>query len=118
MTEEDVPNTTFLKWVVVILGIMIVGVAASIGIIVYKKAVGADEETIPVVQSPERPMVSPASAYGEIVVPLPEGMSVISTTEQGNQIYLTYGTDEADLQGIIVLNAVRGVVVGRFVFEN
>ena len=118
MTEEDVPNTTFLKWVVGILGIMIVGVAVAIGLILYNRATAPDVEPVSETSAPAEKLFSKTSEFGDVIVPLPEGMSVVSTNEQGNLIYLTYGTDEADLRGIIVLNASDGALVGRFVFEN
>lgn len=118
MTEEDVPNTTFLKWVVTILGIMIVGVAVAIGVIMYQQAM-ATTETADVSDVAEVPVLTPgakAVTFGSVNVSLPDNMVVTQTTYDAGRIILTYGSDEADIQGMIVLDATSGVILGRFVF--
>lgn len=118
MTEEDVPNTTFLKWVVTILGIMIVGVAVAIGVIMYQQAM-ATTETADVSDVAEVPVLTPgakAVAFGSVNVSLPDNMVVTQTAYDAGRIILTYGSDEADIQGMIVLDATSGVILGRFVF--
>ena len=118
MTEEDVPNTTFLKWVVTILGIMIVAVAVAIGVILYQRAM-ATTEPADVSGAAEVPVLTTgakAAAFGSVHVTLPDNMVVTQTAYDTGRIVLTYGSDEADIQGMIVLDATTGVVLGRFVF--
>ncbi|WP_025899258.1 hypothetical protein [Sneathiella glossodoripedis] len=118
MTEEDVPNTTFLKWVVAILGILIIGVASAIGVILYKRATAAsdksaDQAEIPAVISP-----APASEFGTVDVKIPGDMPVLDIAEAGRFLYVTYGTEDEEPRGVIVLDAGAGKVMGQFVFDN
>ncbi len=118
MTEEDVPNTTFLKWVVSILGIMIVVVAIAIGVILYQRAT-ASFEAADVSSAPEVPVVmtgAKAVTFGTVKVPLPENMVVTQTAYDAGRIILTYGSDEADIQGMMVLDSTSGAILGQFVF--
>lgn len=118
MTEEDVPNTTFLKWVVGTLGIMIVGVASAIGIILYKRAMADTEPMVPEASSPATVQSTQAAAYGSVAIKVPDGMSVLSVNPQGYLVYVTYGNSGAAPVGMIVLNGGTGAKIGQFVFEK
>ncbi len=117
MTEEDVPNTTFLKWVVGTLGIMIVGVASAIGIILYKRATASNETVVPDANPQQIIQNVSAAHFGSVAIKVPEGMSVLDVNPQGNLIYVSFG-DSQGRAGIIVLNGVSGAKMGQFVFEK
>jgi uncharacterized protein YpmB len=119
MTEEDVPNTTFLKWVVTILGIMIVAVAVAIGVILYQRAMATTEpaEVQGAAEVPLSTTGAKAVPFGTVDVALPDNMVVTQTAYDAGRIIVTYGSDEADIQGMMILDATSGIILGQFVFS-
>ena len=120
MTEEDVPNTTFLKWVVTILGIMIIGVGVAIAVILYMRATKmADGPEDPAaLDVPVSTARAKSMAFGTVNIDLPDNMVVTQTTYDAGRIILSYGSDEADIQGLIILDAISGAILGQFVIGN
>ena len=120
MTEEDVPNTTFLKWVVIILGILIIGVASAIGIILYKRATKDVAEPEKATLQIPSPVVSsvPAVKFGDIQLAPPADMSAIGVTSSGDRLLVTYGPDAASPRLVIVIRQQTGEVLGRIILQK
>jgi len=118
MTEEDVPNTTFLKWVVVILGILIVGVAIAIGVVVYKRATSSEKNSNPANLS--APVLSPSvlsaatTAFGTIKIPAPDGMAVLEVMQQEGKLLIVYGRNQERPDSIVILDVNTGKILGQF----
>ncbi len=120
MTEEDVPNTTFLKSVVIILGILIIGVASAIGIILYKRAtkdVAVSEKAAVQTTSPAVTSV-PAVKFGDVQLEAPIGMSAIGVTSSGDRLLVTYGPDAASPRLVIVIRQQTGELLGRITLQK
>ncbi len=115
MTEEEVPNTTFLKWVVIILGILIVGVACAIGVILYKRAISDEPAAISQGESQEisSSRQVPAKEYGVIDINAPEGMSAIGVSNSENRLLIVYGPDTSSPRVVIVVQQQTGKILGR-----
>ncbi|MEP3247205.1 MAG: hypothetical protein ABJN40_10270 [Sneathiella sp.] len=115
MTEEEVPNTTFLKWVVIILGILIVGVASAIGVILYKRAVADEPAAISQAKTQEIPSSQqmPAKEYGVIDIDAPEGMSAIGVSNSEDRLLVVYGPDASSPRVVIVVQQQTGKILGR-----
>jgi len=115
MTEEQAPNTTFLKWVVIILGILILGVAGLIIVTIYKRALTPSiEDTvneIPVPETLEKALS--AAKFGDVLLDVPEGMKIVNVSGAGNRILVTYGISESQLHGVLVVHAISGEVLGQ-----
>ncbi len=120
MTEEDVPNTTFLKWVVIILGILIIGVASAIGIILYKRATADVAEPEKAVVQEISPTVSsvPSVKFGDVQLEAPAGMSAIGVTSSGGRLLVTYGPDPVSPRLVIVVRQQTGEVLGRITLQK
>ncbi|GLQ06363.1 hypothetical protein [Sneathiella chinensis] len=123
MTEEEVPNTTFLKWVVIILGILIIGVASLIGVTIYKRATSAvetaeqAEKAVSVVPVPATPAVAPpaetpVAAFGNIPVSAPAGLTLVSVEASGNRLLLQFADAEGIVRQIAVVDYAEGKVLG------
>lgn len=117
MTEEDVPNTTFLKWVVAILGILIIAVASAIGVILYKRAtktMTADE----VPQVEQKVTSVSAGDFGEVNVSVPDGYELANSMIDNGKLVLVYVNAEEEKETVYVLNLRDGSVTGQFVLGN
>ncbi len=103
MTEEDVPNTTFLKSVVIILGILIIGVASLIGVTIYKRATKS-AETAEVSEIPAPATLTRAAKFDQLNVSVPEDVDVMSVDFDSGLMMVTYGEEgEASLVAVISL---------------
>ncbi|MFT6556882.1 MAG: hypothetical protein ACJAYR_000729 [Sneathiella sp.] len=117
MTEEEVPNTTFLKSVVIILGILIIGVAAAIGVILYKRATATPQAEA--AQAAEAPLAVSQTLsvvqrkFGDIDIKAPEGMSAIGVTISDDRLLVIYGTDQATPKVVVILSQKSGEEIGR-----
>jgi len=115
MTEEEVPDTTFLKWVVIILGVLIIAVAIAIGVILYKRATKLAEK----VSEPEIPQPSetvsnlPNQVFGDVEVTVPAGLVAQSVTASGNRLLITYGESDGLPKMIVVIEQNSGKTLGR-----
>ncbi|WP_169569923.1 hypothetical protein [Sneathiella limimaris] len=117
MTEEDIPNTTFLKWVVAILGILIIAVASAIGVILYKRATKATSEMMSETPAPQAPISQAGEPFGVMALTLPEGAKVIRTEVASGRIVVSYGTGPLDISGIYILDVASGAVLGQYTFN-
>lgn len=115
MTEEQAPNTTFLKWVVIILGILILGVAGLIIVTIYKRAltpsVEATVEEIPVPAVHKK--TSSLAKFGKVLLEAPAGMEIVNVSNWGERILVTYGLGPTQPRGIFVVHAGTGDVLGQ-----
>ncbi|MEH6401748.1 MAG: hypothetical protein V7750_00145 [Sneathiella sp.] len=115
MTEEEAPNTTFLKWVVIILGILILGVAGLIIVTIYKRALtpSVDDTVneIPIPEALDKPL--PSTKFGDVLLDAPKGMKIVNVSGAGNRILVTYGIDANQLRGVFVVHAVSGEILGQ-----
>jgi len=115
MTEEEVPDTTFWKWVVIILGVLIIAVAIAIGVILYKRATKLAEK----VSEPEIPQPSetvsnlPNQVFGDVEVTVPAGLVAQSVTASGNRLLITYGESDGLPKMIVVIEQNSGKTLGR-----
>ena len=93
MTEEDVPNTSFLKSVVIILGILIIGVATMIGVTIYKRATGSEE--VAEKSNISVPLIGNSlSVFGTANVKVPSGLDILSVDYDSGLMMVTYGEEE------------------------
>ena len=100
MTEEDVPNTTFLKSVVIILGILIIGVASLIGVTIYKRAIKS-AETAEGSEIPAPATLTRAVQFDQLNVSVPEDVDVMSVDFDSGLMMVTYGEEgEASLVAV------------------
>ncbi|MBL4739726.1 MAG: hypothetical protein JKY12_01960 [Sneathiella sp.] len=115
MTEEQAPNTTFLKWVVIILGILILGVAGLIIVTIYKRALTPSVEDtvneIPVPEVLEKPVLD--TKFGDVLLDVPDGMKIVNVSGAGNRILVTYGISASELHGVLVVHAISGEILGQ-----
>ncbi len=120
MTEEDAPNTTFLKAVVIILGFLIIGVACLIIFTIYKRAmtpsIDAEISATPV---PDQAASNARSKYfGDVEINVPAGLSPIDVSSSGNKAVVTYGTAENKPVMIVVIDLNSGEVLGRITVKK
>ena len=120
MTEEDVPNTTFLKWVVSVLGILIVGVAVVLIVTIYKRmentAENAAENTAK--SSPSMASEGPViGSFGTLEIPTQKGLQVQNIMQSDDNVLVIYGDMDRTPRKIIVLNPKTGKIVGQVVLK-
>ncbi|MBE7637946.1 hypothetical protein GUA87_13900 [Sneathiella sp. P13V-1] len=117
MTEEEVPNTTFLKSVVIILGILIIGVASLIGVTIYKRATKTTEtETVQEIPLPTGIVTSSISSFGEVNINVPAGLSVGSVKADQGLLLITYERFEKP-ELILVFSPATGKEIGRLLLN-
>ncbi len=117
MTEEDVPNTTFLKWVVSILGILIVGVAVILIVTIYKRTANTSENT-EISQQSEVSVPTVSDSYGTVEIPPQSGMKVLDIKQSEGNLLIIYGDLEGAPRKIIVIDPNSGATVGQIVLKN
>ncbi len=121
MTEEEAPNTTFLKAVVIILGILIIGVATLIIFKIYQKAMTTSPaEEISSTPVPEA--VSKGNRLGQkfddIVLESPEGLIPISVSSAEGKMLVTYGKNTSTPEIVVVVQPSTGEVLGRIILQK
>lgn len=120
MTEEDAPNTTFLKTVVIILGILILGVASLIIFTIYKRALTPSTDTeISATPIPDTPSSNARSTkFGDVVIDVPAGLSPINVSSTSDKLIVTYGLTKNQPAMIVVINLNSGDVLGRITLKK
>ncbi len=120
MTEEDVPNTTFLKWVVSVLGILIVGVAVVLIVTVYKRMENTAENVTENTAEPTPAMASEVSAtgnFGTLEIPMQKDLQVQDIKQSNDNVLVIYGDADRTPRKIIVLNPTTGKIVGQVILK-
>ncbi len=113
MTEEEVPNTTFLKSVVIILGILIIGVASLIGVTIYKRATKtAEAEQTQEIPMPTRMATVAVSSFDQVEIKVPAGFEVVSVEADQGLLLVTYSRAEKP-ELIVVFQPATGKELGR-----
>ena len=116
MTEEDVPNTTFLKWVVAILGILIVGVAVVLIVTMYKRMANTSENA----NVPTPAVVSEAVSttnFETLVLSEQKELQVLDIKQSNDNLLVIYGDGDRTPRKIIVLNPNTGKIVGQIILK-
>lgn len=120
MTEEEAPNTTFLKTVVIILGFLIIGVATLIIFTIYKRAMTPSPDTavteIPVPDNAKIPSLT--TTFGDVVLNAPEGLMPINVASSDGRLIVTYGLDTSHPQIVVIVNQTNGEVLGRIILKK
>lgn len=105
------PNITLLKWIVGILGILIIILAVVIAVTIYKRLTATDDtETVVETEA----LVSGGrkmAHFGDIRVPIPEDMDVISLTAGDDRLFMVFGT-EGVARIVLVISLMDGEVLG------
>ncbi|MAZ04557.1 MAG: hypothetical protein CMN56_15595 [Sneathiella sp.] len=117
------PNLTLLKWIVGILGFLIVLFAGIIGVTIFMRLTATETETV--VGEPkmaEQAEVGTAqsggvAAFGDIRLPIPDDMDLLSLTSGQERLFLTLGTEGA-ARLILVISLKDGKVLGSFNLEK
>lgn len=118
--EKSGPNLTLLKWIVGILGVLIVLFATVIAVTIYKRMTAM--ETKPAPEMPDTMLsktsrASTLSEFGDIRLPVPDGMELISLTPSNDRLFVTIGIEGA-ARLILVISLDDGSVLGRFNLEQ
>lgn len=124
MTEEDVPNTTFLKWVVSVLGILIVGVAVVLIVTVYKRMENTAENTAENAtentagSTPAMATEVPVTgSFGTLEIPTQKDLQVQDIKQSNDNVLVIYGDADRTPRKIIVLNPTTGKIVGQVILK-
>jgi hypothetical protein len=118
------PNITLLKWIVSILGVLIVIFAAVIAVTIYQRMTATDTAKAPVESQPVSTMTSSNNdvgaaliQFGDVRVPLPDDMDVISLTASGERLFIVLGTEGA-ARLILVVSLLDGKTLGALNLER
>lgn len=115
--EKSGPNLTLLKWIVGILGVLIVLFATVIAVTIYKRMTAMETKSSPEMQDAMLPKVTGGRVtlekFGDIRLPIPDDMDVISLTPSSERLFVTVGTEGA-ARLILVISLDDGSVLGSF----
>lgn len=120
MNDTPGPNIALMKWIVIILGILIVVFTAVIGVKMYTILTATDEAGASDVQhaASSGPASSvPASstemaAFADLDIPLPENSTIVNMTASENRLFIHVQSDARGRE-ILVIDALKGEVTGR-----
>ncbi|MEX1035395.1 MAG: hypothetical protein WDZ54_05525 [Sneathiella sp.] len=120
---ERGPNLTLLKWIVGILGFLIVLFAGIIGVTIFMRLTATETDSL--INDPkmaEKAEVSRSggvslAAFGDIRLPIPDDMDVISLSSGSERLFVTLGTEGA-ARLILVISLTDGKVLGSFNLEK
>ncbi|USG62722.1 hypothetical protein NBZ79_06995 [Sneathiella marina] len=117
MEQEPGPNLTLLKWVVGVLGFLIILFVVVIAVTIYKRMTATDTTEM-VMGSTEQPAVGQTyAAFGDKRIPVPDDMDVISLTASESRLFVMLGTEGA-ARLILVVDVATGDVVGALNLEK
>ncbi|MCR9212114.1 MAG: hypothetical protein NXI13_00235 [Proteobacteria bacterium] len=106
------PNFTLLKWIVGILGVLIVIFAVVIAVTIYKRLTATDTAEMSTEITTSSTMGYQKQAqFGDIRVPIPEDMDVISMTAGNDRLFMVFGT-EGVARIVLVISLMDGEVLG------
>ncbi len=106
------PNITLLKWIVGILGVMIVILAVVIAVTIYKRLTATDTAEMPIEKTKSTDTGGQKLAhFGDIRVPIPEDMDVISLSAGNDRLFMVFGT-EGVARIVLVISLMDGEVLG------
>ncbi|WP_339630593.1 hypothetical protein [uncultured Sneathiella sp.] len=120
---EPGPNLTLLKWIVGILGFLIVLFAGIIGVTIFMRLTATETDSLidepKMAQEAEinRGKGSDVAAFGDIRLPIPDDMDVISLSPGPERLFITLGTEGA-ARLILVIRLNDGKVLGSFNLEK
>lgn len=117
MEQEPRPNLTLLKWIVGVLGFLIVLFVVVIAVTIYKRMTATDTAEMVTNSSVPQPVGKPYAAFGDKRIPIPDDMDVISLTASESRLYVMLGTEGA-ARLILVVDAATGDVVGALNLEK
>lgn len=112
--ENSGPNLTLLKWIVAILGVLIVLFATVIAVTIYKRVTATETESAPEKQATplaRKGSQGPLAEFGDIRLPIPDDMDVINLTPAQERLFVTVGTEGA-ARLILVISLEDGRVLG------
>ena len=120
---EPGPNLTLLKWIVGILGFLIVLFAGIIGVTIFMRLTATETETVvgepKMAEQAEVGTVQggDVAAFGDIRLPIPDDMDLLSLSSGSERLFLTLGTEGA-ARLILVISLKDGKVLGSFNLEK
>ena len=119
--ENSGPNLTLLKWIVGILGVLIILFATVIAVTIYKRMTAMETKSAPEKQAAMFPKVTGGNVtleeFGDIRLPIPEDMDVISLTPSSERLFVTVGTEGA-ARLILVISLNDGRILGSINLEK
>ena len=116
--QDPVPNHAVLKWVVGILGFLIVLFAGIIAVTIFMRLTATETKeplVTSVISEPSRG--GTLATFGDIRVPIPDDMDVIELSGAGDRLFLTLGTEGA-ARLILVVSLTDGKILGTFNLEK
>ena len=120
-SENSGPNLTLLKWIVGVLGVLIILFATVIAVTIYKRMTAMETKSVPETQDTMVPKAAGGKAtlneFGDIRLPIPDDMDVISLTPSRERLFVTVGTEGA-ARLILVISLDDGRVLGSFNLEK
>jgi hypothetical protein len=117
MEQEPGPSLTLLKWIVGVLGFLIILFVVVIAVTIYKRMTATDTTEM-VTSSPAQPAVGKSyAAFGDKRIPIPDDMDVISLTASESRLYIMLGTEGA-ARLILVVDVETGDVIGALNLEK
>lgn len=117
--QDPGPNLTLLKWVVGILGFLIVLFAGIIAVTIFARLTATETETPPMENEGALPASrgAPLAVFGDIRLPIPDDMDVLALTPSQERLFVTLGTEGA-ARLILVVSLNDGRVLGSFNLEK
>ncbi|MCF8468742.1 MAG: hypothetical protein K9G33_15185 [Sneathiella sp.] len=116
--QEPAPNLTVLKWVVGILGFLIVLFAGIIAVTIFMRLTATETKEPPVASVISEPARGGTlTTFGDIRVPIPDDMDVIELSGAGDRLFLTLGTEGA-ARLILVVSLTDGTILGTLNLEK
>ena len=119
-SENSGPNFTLLKWIVGVLGVLIILFATVIAVTIYKRMTAMETKPAPEMPDtmlPKTSGTSPLAEFGDIRLPIPDDMDLISLTPSNDRLFVTVGTEGA-ARLILVISLDDGSVLGSFNLER
>ncbi|WP_288902585.1 hypothetical protein [uncultured Sneathiella sp.] len=118
-SENSGPNLTLLKWIVGVLGALIILFATVIAVTIYKRMTAMETKSEPAQQEKTISVSGKMSLakFGDIRLPIPDDMDVISLTPSSERLFVTVGTEGA-ARLILVVSLEDGSVLGSFNLEK
>lgn len=118
-SENSGPNLTLLKWIVGVLGALIILFATVIAVTIYKRMTATETKSEPAQQEKAISVSGKMTLakFGDIRLPIPDDMDVINLTPSSERLFVTVGTEGA-ARLILVVSLEDGSVLGSFNLEK
>ncbi len=112
MSDKPGPNIALLKWIVIVLGILIVVFASVIGVKMYQLMTAGPDVEESKVTMPAISMPKTAASFKDMNIKIPAGAEVLQMVAGPDRLYLHIGNG-GEATEVYVVDVSGGTLLGR-----